>query len=124
MREQAVEIAEGIFRLHDTQILRVRRLVRRDGEVDELVRAAEDGFGRFGDVVEAEAAFCGGDGVGEEGDEGGVGVCVGGFEQGGECLEGVGEAGVGFVGEGGEVDSVEFEGGVDEGGEVVGFHVV
>ena len=52
MREQAVEIAEGIFRFHNAQVLRVRRLVRRHGEVDELVRAAEDALGRFGDVVE------------------------------------------------------------------------
>ena len=79
MREQAVEIAKRIFRLHDAQVLRVLGLVRRDGEIDELVRAAEDEFGRFGDVVEAEAAFCGGDGVDEEGDEGGVGVCLARF---------------------------------------------
>lgn len=38
-----------------------------------------------------------------------MGVCFGGFEEGGECLEDVGEAWVGFVGEVGEVDSVEFE---------------
>ena len=124
MREQAVEIAERIFHLHDAQVLRVLGLICRDGKIDELVRSAEDEFGRFGDVVEAEAALCGGDGVGEEGDEGGVGVCLGRFEQGGEGLEGLGEAWVGLVGEVGDVDSVELEVGVDEGGEVDGVHAV
>ena len=92
MREQAVEIAKGIFSLHDAYVLRVLGLERRDGEVDELVRLAEDEVGRFGDVVETEAALGGGDCVGEEGDEGGVVVCFSRFEQGAEGLEGLGEA--------------------------------
>lgn len=85
MREQAVEVPEGILGPHDADVLRVPGLVRGDGEVDELGRFAEDGPGRLLDVVEAEAALGGGDGVGEEGEERGVRVRLGRFEQGAEC---------------------------------------
>ncbi len=99
-------------------------LVGGVGEGDEPGRSLEDGFGGFFDVGEAEAAFGGGHGVGDEGDEGGVGVRLGGFEEGAEGLEGFGEAEAGLVGEVGDVDAVEVEVEGGEGGEGGGFHAV